>query len=176
MNVTAITAPTAYAPPGLSRPASHAQAPSARNGLKLPQLEIPTRESLAHDMASFAADVGNMFHEAGIHVPPNPILTNDFQGYVRVANDHPDKDKIEQLFKDNPQLQQRYAKISAQSSLLRAAEHYSRFADEYERLKSNPAAQQALAEAEIARNKAPFFLTITAHGAEPFFGMSGITA
>lgn len=176
MNVTAITASTAYTPATFNRSASSTQAPLVQNGLELPPLDIPTHESLAHDTASFAADVGNKFREAGIHVPPNPILSNDSQGYVRVANDHPDKDKIEQLFKDNPELQQSYARISAESSLLRAAEHYCQYASDYERLKNNPAGQRALVEAEVTRNKAPFFLTITADGAEPFFGLSGISA
>ncbi len=176
MNVTAITAPAAYKPITFARSATSSHAQAAQAGLKLTPLDIPTRESLAQDTADFAAEVRKKFHDAGIRVPPDPVLTNDSQGYVRVANDHPDKDRIEQLFKDTPELQQRYAKISAESSLLRAAEHFSLYAAEYERLKNNPAAQRALVEAEVARNKAPFFLTITASGAEPFFGISGISA
>lgn len=173
MNIAALTAPAACTPVACTRPGSPVGKPTAHAGLVLPELEIPTRESLARDMASFAADAGRMFHEAGISVPPHPVLTNDFQGHVRVAGDHPDKDRIEQLFRDNPEMQQRYAKISAGSSLLRAAEHYSRFAGEYERLKNDPAAQRALVEAEISRNRAPFFLVITEDGAEPFFGLAG---
>lgn len=174
MNI--LSASAAYTPVTFTRSAASTQAPVAQAGLELPPLYLPTRESIAHDTASFALDVGKMFRETGIGVPPNPVLGNDYQGYVRVANGHPDKSKIEQLFKENPELQQRYAKISAGSSLLRAAERYNQYASEYERLKNNPAAQRALVETEITRNKAPFFLTITADGAEPFFGTSGVSA
>lgn len=176
MSIASVTASIACTPATVARSAASIQTSATRAGLALPPLEVPTRESLAQDTASFAEDVGKKLRAAGIRVPPNPILTNDAQGYVRVANDHPDKDKIEQLFEDNPELQQRYAKISAGSSLLRAAEHFSEYASAYDRLTNDPAAQAALVDAEVARNKAPFFLTITAGGAESFFGISGATA
>ncbi len=176
MSIAPVTTPTRCAPAIAAPSAASTQTSATRPGLVLPALEIPTRESLARDTASFAEDVGKMFRAAGIRVPPNPVLTNDAQGYVRVAGDHPDKDTIEQLFKDNPELQQRYAKISAGSSLLRAAEHFSQYASAYDQLADDPAAQAALVDAEVARNAAPFFLAITAGGAEPFFGVSGATA
>lgn len=147
-------------------------APATRPRPERPPLDLPTRESLTRDTASFAADIAKVFGEAGIRVPPEPVLGNDAQGHVRVANDHPDKDRIERLFEDNPELQQRYAKLSAGSSLLRAAENHNQFAAEYERLEGNLAAQSALVEATVARNKAPFYMTITAKGAETFFSES----
>ena len=176
MHTTAITASTSYTPVTTARAVASPQAPAVQAPLELSTLELPTRESLAQDTASFAADVRKKFIGAGVQVPPNPILSSDFQGHVRVVNDHPDKDKIEQLFKDNPELQQRYAKISAMSGVFRASDHYTKFATEYERLKNNPTAQRALVEAEVARNKAPFYLTITENGADPFFGISSTIA
>ena len=176
MYTTAITASTAYTPVTTARSADSPAAPAVQAPLELSTLELPTRESLAEDTARFAADVRKKFSDARIQVPPNPILGSDFHGHVRVVNQHPDKDKIEQLFKDNPELQQQYAKISAFSSLFRASEHYTQFAAEYDRLKNDPTAQRALVEAEIARNKAPFYLTITDVGAEPFFGISSTFA
>ncbi len=172
MNTTAVTQSAGYAPTTHTRTSASIQAPTAQAKLELPPLEPPSRESLMRDTASFAADVGNLLHGAGINMPPSPVLTNDFDGHVRVANAHPDKEKIEKIFRDNPELQQRYAKISAQSSLLRGAENYSQYASEYDRLKDNPVAQRALVESEIARNKQPFFLAIGIDGAEPFFGAS----
>ena len=176
MHTTAITGSTTYNPVTFARTVASTQAPVVQAPLELPPLELPTRESLAHDTASFAADVSKKLRDAGIPVPPHPILGNDFQGNVRVVNGHPGKDKIEQLFKDNPELQERYAKISSGSSLLRASEHYSQYAHEYERLKNNPTAQRALLEAEVARNKAPFYLTMTTDSAEPLFGISSTSA
>ena len=176
MHTTAITASTPYLPVTTPRAVATPQAPGGQAPLELSTLELPTRESLAQDTESFAADVRKKFIGAGVQMPPNPILSSDFQGHVRVVNDHPDRDKIEQLFKDNPELQQRYAKISAFSSLFRASDHYTQFATEYERLKNDPTAQRALVEAEVARNKAPFYLTMTTDGAEPFFGISSTFA
>lgn len=176
MQIPAVTVSTGYAPSTITRPDASPQTTPALPVLELQSFELPTRESLAQETASFAADMGRIFREAGIQVPPNPTLSSDFHGHVRVANQHPDADKIEQLFIDDPALQQRYAKISAMSSLFRASEHYQQFAIEYERLKNSPSAQRALVEAEIARNKAPFYLTITANGAEPFFGISSTIA
>jgi hypothetical protein len=149
------------------------QATAAQARHDLPPIEdMPTRESLARDSAAFAADVNKFFREAGIRVPPNPVLGNDSQGYVQVANDHPDKERIERLFKEKPELQQRYVKISNGSSLLRAAEGHHRMMAEYEHLEGNTSAQKALVESTIARNKAPFFMSITANGAETFFSES----
>ena len=176
MHTTAITASTTFSPVTFARTVASTQEKAGQAPLELPPLELPTRESLAHDTASFAADVSKKLRDAGIPVPPNPILGSDFQGYVRVVNGHPGKDKIEQLFKDNPELQQRYAKISAFTSLFRASDHYTQFATEYERLKNDPTAQRALVEAEVARNKAPFYLTMTTDGAEPLFGISSTFA
>lgn len=181
MPITALTESTAYTPVAFAQTRTSTQESVSIAKLELPRLdlpaiELPTRESLARDTASFAADVGKKFREAGIRVPPDPVLGNDFQGYVRVVNEHPNKDKIEQLFKDNPDLQQRYVRISSGSSLLRASEHYSQYANQHEQLKNDPAALRALAEAQIARNQAPFYLTISADGAEPFFGISRTSA
>lgn len=181
MHIPAITESAAYTPVSITRPSTSNQAIVTHTKLDLPRLdlakiELPTRESLAHDTASFAEDVGKKFREAGVRVPPNPILGSDYEGSVRVVSEHPDKDKIEKIFKDNPDLQQRYAKISVASGLIRATEHHRQFASEYQRLKNNPTAQRALVEAEIARNQAPFYLTVTAEGAETFFGLSRTSA
>ena len=100
MHTTAITASTTYTPITIDRTVASAKAPAVQTPLELSTLELPTRESLAQDTASFAADVRKKFVDTGVQVPPNPILSSDFQGHVRVVNQHPDKDKIEQLFKD----------------------------------------------------------------------------
>lgn len=173
MDITSIAATASFPSATAVRRAPSALSQPLQRTLSLRAADImPSRESLAQDTASFADEVGKKFREAGIQVPPNPILGNDFAGYVQVVNNHPDKGKIEQLFKENPELRDQFAKISAQSSLLRAGEHASQYASDYERLKGNPAGQRALVEAEIARNSVPFYMAITANGAEPFFSLT----
>lgn len=173
MDITSIAAAASFPSATAIRRTPSVSPQGLQRTLSLRAADImPSRESLAQDTASFADEVGKKFREAGIQVPPNPILGNDFAGYVQVANNHPDKSRIEQLFKENPELRDQFAKISAQSSLLRAGEHASQYAGDYERLKGNPAGQSALVEAEIARNNVPFYMAITATGVEPFFSLT----
>ncbi len=176
MNVSAVTSLYSSQQLAASALAEAEKAKVTQARLVLPKIEIPTRESLDRDVASFAEKVRQIFQQAGIHVPPNPVIGNDFQGKVQVENDHPEREKIEQLFRDNPELQKEFTRISAQSSLLRAAESYGQYSGKYDSLKNNSAAQRALVESEVARNKAPFFMAITESGAKPFFGISGVSA
>ncbi|WP_419778438.1 hypothetical protein [Maridesulfovibrio sp.] len=52
---------------------------------------------------------------------------------MRVKGDHPDKDKIEQLFQDDPDLSNDFRGISALSSLVEAGKEYLEFAKAYEK-------------------------------------------
>lgn len=140
---------------------------------ELPPLQILQGAELEKATADFAADVGKMFRAAGISVPPEVMLTSDYAGQVVVANNHPDKARIEAMFKDNPEMRDRYAEISAASSLQRAFEGYEDFTALYQKLQGNPQAQAALVNDRIARNNAQFFMSIGADGAEPFFGGLG---
>lgn len=139
----------------------------------LPPLRLLQGAELQGATADFAADLGKLFRSAGISVPPDPVLSTDFAGKVVVANDHPDKDRIEQLFVDKPEMRDRFAELSAAHSLQRAVEGYDDFVAAYERLQGNPEAQAALVRDRIAHNKAQFFMNIGADGAEPFFGGLG---
>ncbi|MBC9073048.1 hypothetical protein IAI53_13815 [Thauera sp. CAU 1555] len=139
----------------------------------LPPLRLLQGAELQGATADFAADLGKLFRSAGISVPPDPVLSMDFAGKVVVANDHPDKDRIEQLFVDKPEMRDRFAELSAAHSLQRAVEGYDDFVAAYERLQGNPEAQAALVRDRIAHNKAQFFMNIGADGAEPFFGGLG---
>jgi hypothetical protein len=60
-------------------------------------------------------------------------LTVDSQGMIRVANDHPNKERIEKMFEENPEVRDEYIKISAMGNFLKGAEEYKEFAEEYER-------------------------------------------
>lgn len=147
-----------------------AEFPAATTRLDLPNFELPTAASLARRRTNFAAEVRGLFAVAGIATPPDAVLYSDEQGAIRVANTHPQKDRIEQVLRGQPRLQQAFAKLSADSSLLRAFEGAARFDRAYEALAGNPKAQAALTYAEIARNNATFHLVVGEHAAMAVFG------
>lgn len=72
-----------------------------------------------------------MFKEHGIDSTREAVLTSDFEGKIRVANDHPDGEKIEAAFEDNPELANRFRRLSALGSLLRAADEAVPFQEAY---------------------------------------------
>lgn len=81
----------------------------------------------------FQDRVNTLFLENGISTDPPVELTSDSEGNIRVKGDHPDKEKIEQLFEDNPELANDFRGISGLSSLVKAGKEYVEFAKEYEK-------------------------------------------
>lgn len=158
-----------------TREAAHSEtsAPPSLTPGTLPPLRLLQGAELPQATAEFAADLGKLFRSAGISVPPDPVLSMDRSGKVVVANAHPDKARIEQLFDDEPEMRNRFAELSSAHQLQRAVENYDDFAAAYARLQGNPAAQGALVRERIAHNSAQFFMNIGADGAEPFFGGLG---
>lgn len=177
MDISAVSPVTAYS--AVTRQENRRNAAQSEgSGLlaSLPPLNV-SKESLAQDTADFSGKVRSLFRDNGIRTPPNPVLGIDDQGAVRVSGDHPDKAGIEALFQANPELRNDLARISANATLMRAAEGYEEYARKYAQAQGNPSAQAALTYAEIARNKAEFHLAITPQGAESFFvGLQGIQA
>jgi len=153
---------------------------TAANNLpqELPPLEFPSAASVAAAKEKFAASAAEKFRQAGIQVPPEPVLTPDRMGYVSVANDHPDKAKIEQLFHEDTQLRDQFAEVASGEALLHAAQGYEEYAARYGALQGNPAAQAALVDARIAYNNQSFYITLKGDGGtETFFGgLQGVTA
>ncbi|MDO9596213.1 MAG: hypothetical protein Q7J47_00695 [Azoarcus sp.] len=170
-----VNSPQTLAAPATTRatPAAaeaETQAPLQR---ELPPLQLIQGKDLPQATADFAADVGKLFRAAGIAVPPDPVLSMDYAGKVVVANDHPDKTRIERMFEDEPEMRNSFAELSAAHSLQRAVEGYDEFVAAYDRLQGSPAAQAALVSDRIAHNKAQFFMSVGTDGAEPFFGGLG---
>ncbi|ACS81236.1 hypothetical protein [Maridesulfovibrio salexigens] len=81
----------------------------------------------------FQDDVNVLFLQNDISTDPPVELTTDGYGNVRVMGDHPQKDKIEQLFEDNPDLANDFRGISGLNSLVEAGEEYLEFAKAYEK-------------------------------------------
>lgn len=131
-----------------------------------------SRESLSMDTANFAAELRKRLSARGVDLSSEAVLTSDSQGTVRVANAHPDKAKIEAEFADDPALQQQYAAISMQASLLRVTDSQENFAADYARAGNDPAAIAGLVERQIAYNQAPFSMAVGKSGQTPLFGVA----
>ena len=81
--------------------------------------------------AEFQGELGNRFRAAGIDTTRPIELTVDSTGQVRVANDHPDKAKIEALFAGDTELSNEFRRLSASYSLMKAVEAHLEFAKAY---------------------------------------------
>ena len=75
--------------------------------------------------------LGNKFRTAGIDTSKPIDLETDSHGNVRVANDHPDKEKIEQIFADDPALANDFRGVQSLQSLVSAAEKHLEFIEAY---------------------------------------------
>lgn len=170
-----VNSPQTLATPATTRATSSAAEAETQALLQreLPPLRLIQGKDLPQETADFAADLSKSFRSAGVTVPPDPVLTMGYAGKVAVANDHPDKARIEQMFEDEPEMRNRFAELSAAHLLQRAVEGYDEFAATYDSLQGSPAAQAALVRDRIAHNKAQFFMNIGTEGAEPFFGGLG---
>jgi len=67
----------------------------------------------------FLGALNAKLEEAGIDTSQRITLARDADGKVIVANDHPDKEEIEQLFEDTPVLTQAFNSLAEQSELAR---------------------------------------------------------
>jgi len=72
-------------------------------------------------LTQFRDQLGSIFSSAGISGLNGLDLTTDADGKVVVANDNPNKDRIEALFEAHPGLQLAFQRLSAQASLTRTA-------------------------------------------------------
>ena len=76
-------------------------------------------------------DVNALFLENGVSLSPEIKLTTDGAGQVRVQGDHPQKDEIEALFEDNPELANDFRAVSGLASHVEAAREHMDFAALY---------------------------------------------
>jgi hypothetical protein len=76
---------------------------------------------LEEEIAAFREELTSLFDELPIDNLPELVLTSDAEGNVVVANDHPDADMIEALFKAHPMLANAFHRLSVNASLVRTA-------------------------------------------------------
>lgn len=106
-------------------------------------------------------DITALFRKNGIETPPEVELTTDESGHVRVAGNHPQADRIEQLFADTPELENDFRRVSGMSSMVDAGHEYTEFSRAYEK---NPYAAVARYADQLSghMNAAEFSLTVGA--------------
>lgn len=75
--------------------------------------------------------LSRLMKNAGVDRSQEAVLGVDRLGHVRVTNDHPDKEAIEQVFRDNPAVENQFRQVAGMKSFLDAAEKHEAFADAY---------------------------------------------
>lgn len=86
---------------------------------------------LAEISAQLEGTLGSKFRAAGIDTSRAVDLKVGAEGLVRVANDHPDKEKIEALFADDPELANVFRQVLGLQELVTASEKHLAFAAAY---------------------------------------------
>lgn len=89
-------------------------------------------QAFREQSAAFQKELGNRFRAAGVDTSRPIDLTADAEGQVRVANGHPEKDRIEALFAEDPELSNQFRLLSASASLLKAIENHGEFTKAYQ--------------------------------------------
>lgn len=89
------------------------------------------RANYAERFEDFTQKLNGLMKKAGIDRGCEAILQSDGQGKIRVTNNHPDSDKIEALFENNPELANEFRGLSGAASFLRAADEHMKFAAAY---------------------------------------------
>ena len=89
------------------------------------------RANYAERFEDFTQKLTGLLKKAGIDRGCEAILRSDGEGKIRVANNHPEREKIEALFENNPELANEFRGLSGTASLLRAADEHSKFAAAY---------------------------------------------
>jgi hypothetical protein len=83
--------------------------------------------------AALGSEINSLLFAHGVDTSQPIDLTTDYNGQIRVANDHSDKEKIEKILAENPEIRNKYAKVSSMGSFIKAAEQHVEFAKEYAR-------------------------------------------
>lgn len=99
----------------------------------LAQLELPTLENQQRAQRVVQAKLDRLFSANGIDTSQEIRLQVAGDGQVIVANQHPQKAQIEEFFRQDPGLRDDFAKFSAMTSCVAAAQEASAFQAAYAR-------------------------------------------
>ena len=89
------------------------------------------QEAHEKNLASFQYQATELMRQEGIDTSASVDLICDREGKVRVADNHPDKEKIEAIFASNEELSNQFRGISATGSFLQAVERSMEFQKAY---------------------------------------------
>ncbi len=106
-------------------------APVSENGGATKTSVEDVRRARDNNLEQFRDLIKRLFRERGIDNGRAIRLEATADGQVSVAGDHPQKDAIEQVFRDQPEARTLFATIAGQSSLLQAAETAAAFQQAY---------------------------------------------
>lgn len=81
--------------------------------------------------ADFQSELRNRLNAMGVDATKTLDLTSDREGKVRVVGDHPDKEKIEAMFAEDPELSNDFRQVSSTGSFIKACEAHVEFAADY---------------------------------------------
>ncbi len=125
------------------------------------------REHYADQQQSLNSRIQSLLKSSGIDVPPEIRLQVGGDGSVVVANDHPDRERIEELFRENPRLRNQFVQVASLGELLRAADEAVAFQKAYA---ADPqAAVTAFSHLFSGQERPQFSLTVYADGATAQF-------
>jgi hypothetical protein len=103
--------------------------------------------------AEFEIRFRNLLHEQGIDIGEGVVLEIDRQGDVQVKGDHPQRQAIEALFRENTELRTLFVQLDQQASLLRAAD----LAAELSRLQAEGPSDAATQVHQLLGSRPPKF-------------------
>jgi pyruvate/2-oxoglutarate dehydrogenase complex dihydrolipoamide acyltransferase (E2) component len=109
-------------------------------------------------MAEFEERFRRLLRERGIDLQAGVTLDTDRDGQVAVVGDHPQKQAIEQLFHDEPELKALFARLDRQASDLRAAD----LAAELTRLEAEAPGNGTALVQELLHSAPPHFSLVVA--------------
>lgn len=79
----------------------------------------------------FYSRLSGIFAEHGIDTNEQIRLQTGYDGSVVVVSDHPQRQEIEQIFRDNRELRDQFVRLDTQASFLRAADEATEFQRAY---------------------------------------------
>ena len=89
------------------------------------------RAAAKQQLGDFQSRFQELLTELGIDDSAEIRLQTDATGRVRVVGDHPQKEQIEQLFVDHPEMRDQFVHITASLDLVRAADEHMAFSRAY---------------------------------------------
>ena len=127
----------------------------------------PALQQHQASLAEFRAQLGNLFSLNPIDYGQEIILQLDETGKVIVANDHPDKARIESLLEDSPLLTGLFRRLSTNAGLTQATQHAIAFRRDF--MTDPQAGLEHYNETINALNPQRFNLSLSENGISTFF-------